>query len=101
MEQEETPKEDGTHRSAKITPKSRHCLQLLEGKYGKRDEILRDNLNGKLRIVENKKQAERDSEDDEDADDEEEKCRKKSEKHMLPPRKMEDTRRFRQIPQTT
>ena len=37
--------------SAKITPKNRHCLRGLDNKYGKWDEILRDILNGKLRIV--------------------------------------------------
>ena len=40
--------------SAEITPKNRHCLRGLDGKYGKWDEILRDILNGKLRIVQNK-----------------------------------------------
>ena len=37
--------------SAEITPKNRHCLRGLDGNYGKWDEILRDILNGKLRIV--------------------------------------------------
>ena len=41
--------------SAEITPKNRHCLRGLDGKYGKWDEILRDILNRKLRIVQNKK----------------------------------------------
>ena len=58
--------------SAEITPKNRHCLRGLDGKYGKWDEILRDILNGKLRIVQNKKHTETETEDeDEDEDDEE------------------------------
>ena len=40
--------------SAEITPKNRHCLRGLDGEYGKWDEILRDILNGKLRIVQKK-----------------------------------------------
>ena len=42
--------------SAEITPKNRHCLRGLDGKYGKWDEILRDILNGKLRIQNSAKQ---------------------------------------------
>ena len=56
--------------SAEITPKNRHCLRGLDGKYGKWDEILRDILNGKPRIVQNKKHTETETED-EDEDDEE------------------------------
>ena len=56
--------------SAEITPKNRHCLHGLDGKYGKWDEILSDILNGKLRIVHNKKHTETETED-EDEDDEE------------------------------
>ena len=37
--------------NAEITPKNRHCLRGLDGKYGRWDEILRDILNGKLKIV--------------------------------------------------
>ena len=55
--------------SAEITPKNRHWLRRLDGKYGKWDEILPDILNGKLRIVQNKKRTETDSEDDDDFDD--------------------------------
>ena len=58
--------------SAEITPKNRHCLRGLDGKYGKWDEILRDSLNGKLRIIQNKKRTETDWEDDEDDDDDQE-----------------------------
>ena len=39
--------------NAEITPKNRHCLRGLDGKYGRWDEILRDILNGKLKIVQN------------------------------------------------
>ena len=41
--------------NAGITPKNRHCLRGLDGKYGRWDEILRDILNGKLKIVQNRK----------------------------------------------
>ena len=47
-------------------PKNRHCLRGLDGKHGRLDEILRDILNGKLKIVQNKKQAISDTEDDDD-----------------------------------
>ena len=57
---------------AEITAKNRHCLRGLDGKYGKWDEILRDILNGILRIVQNKKHTKTETEDeDEDEDDEE------------------------------
>ena len=58
--------------SAEITPKNRRCLRGLDGRYGKWDEILRDILNGKLRIVQNKKLTETESEDEDDDDDDEE-----------------------------
>ena len=58
--------------SAEITQKNSHCLRGLDGKYGKWDEILRDILNGKLRIVQDKKHTETDSEVDHDDDEEEE-----------------------------
>ena len=57
--------------SAEITPKNQQCLQGLDGKYGKWDEILSDILNGKLRIVQNKKQTETETEDEDDDDEEE------------------------------
>ena len=38
----------------------------MDGKYGRWDEILRDILNGKLKIVQNKKRTESDNDDDED-----------------------------------
>ena len=58
--------------SAEITSKNRHCLRGPDVKYGKWNEILRDNLNGKLRIVHNRKRTEADSEDDDDDDDDDE-----------------------------
>ena len=58
--------------SAEMTPKNRHCLRGLDNKYGKRDEILRDILNGKLRIEQNKKQTETETEDEDYDDDDEE-----------------------------
>ena len=57
--------------NAEITPKNRHCLRGLDGKYGRWDEILRDILNGKLKIVQNRKTSISESEDDDDDDDEE------------------------------
>ena len=58
--------------SAEITPKNRHCLRGLDAKYGKWDEIIPDIMNGKLRIIQNKKRTKMDSEDDDDDYDEEE-----------------------------
>ena len=66
------PRESAPTVSAEITPKNRHCLRGLDGKYGKWDENLRDILNGKLRIVQNKKQTETETEDEDDDDDDEE-----------------------------
>ena len=45
-------------------------MRGLNGKYGRWDEILRDILNGKLKIVQNPKQPESDTEDDDDDDEE-------------------------------
>ena len=38
----------------KITPKNRHCLRGVDGKYMQWKEILRDILNGKLKIIQNR-----------------------------------------------
>ena len=54
-----------------IQPNNRHCLRGLDGKYGRWDEILRDILNGKLKIVQNRKKTETDKEEEDDEDDEE------------------------------
>ena len=54
-----------------ITPKNRHCLRGLDGKYGRWDEILRDILNGKLKIVQNRKTSVSETENEDDEDDEE------------------------------
>ena len=48
---EKKNRKDAALVNAEITPKNRHCLRGLDGKYGRWDEILRDILNGKLRIV--------------------------------------------------
>ena len=56
--------------SGEIQPKNRHCLRGLDGKYGRWDEILRDILNGKLKIVQNRK-TDSETEDDDDDEDEE------------------------------
>ena len=57
--------------NAEITPKNRHCLRGLDGKYGRWDDILRDILNGKLKIVQNRKVSVSETEDEDDDDDEE------------------------------
>ena len=59
------------HATGEINPKNRHCIRGLDGKYSQWDEILKDILNGKLKIVPNKKQAESDTEEDDDNEDEE------------------------------
>ena len=38
-----------------IQPKNRHCLRGLDEKCGRSDEIIRGILNGKLKIVQNRK----------------------------------------------
>ena len=58
--------------NGETTPKNRHCLRGLNRNYGRWDEILRDILNGKLKIVQNRnKKQEKDAEDDDDDDEEE------------------------------
>ena len=66
-----TKKELTVNASGEINPKNRHCLRGLDGKYGRLDEILRDILNGKLKIVQNRKTTDTETEDDDDEDDEE------------------------------
>ena len=58
--------------TGEINPKNRHCLRGLDGKYGRWYEILRDILNGKLKIVQNKKRAESETDDDDEDEDDEE-----------------------------
>ena len=65
-------KEPAINTSGEINPKNRHCLRGLDGKYGRWDEILRDILNGKLKIVQNRKQTGSDTEEEDDDDDDEE-----------------------------
>ena len=65
-----TKKESKVNTSGEINPKNRHCLRGLDGKYGRGDEILRDILNGKLKIVQNRKTTDTETEDDDDEDDE-------------------------------
>ena len=57
--------------SGEITPQNRHCLEGLEGKYGRWVEILCNILNSKLQIVQNWKKSESDAEVDDDDDEEE------------------------------
>ena len=49
---EKKGKKDTAITNAEITPKNRHCLRGLVGKYGRWDEILRDILNGKQKSSE-------------------------------------------------
>ena len=56
--------------NGEINPKNRHCLRGLDGKYGRWDEILRNILNGKLKIVQNRKATDTDTEQDDDDDEE-------------------------------
>ena len=55
-----------------INPKNQHCLRGMDWRYDRWDEILRDILNGKLIIVQNKKRTESDTDDDDDDGDDEE-----------------------------
>ena len=64
--------EPALNTTGEINPKNRHCLRGLDEKYGRWDEILRDILNGKLKIVQNKKRAESNTDDDDDDEDDEE-----------------------------
>ena len=68
---EKKNRKDAALVNAEITPKNRHCLRGLDGKYGRWDEILRDILNGELRILKNRKTSISESEDEDDDDDEE------------------------------
>ena len=63
-------KEPAINTSGEINPKNRHCLRGLNGKYGRWDEILRDIQNGKLKIVQNPKQPESETEVEDDDDEE-------------------------------
>ena len=58
--------------SGEIQPKNRHCLRGLDGKCGCWDEILRDILIGKLKIVQNRKKSDSEMEDEDDDDDDDE-----------------------------
>ena len=62
-------KELKVNTSGEINPKNRHCLRGLNGMYGRWDKILRDILNGKLEIVQNRKTTDTETEDDDDKDD--------------------------------
>ena len=65
-------KESTINASDKINPKNRHCLRDVDGNYGRCDEILRDIVNGQLKIVQNRKATDIETEDDDDDDDDEE-----------------------------
>ena len=70
-DREESGREQIPLTDNEIQPKNRHCLRELDGKYGRWDEILRDILNGKLKIVQNRKKTETDTEEEDNEDDEE------------------------------
>ena len=54
-----------------ITPKNRHCLRGVDGKYIKWNEVLRDVLNGEMKMVPNQR-TESDSESEEGEIDDDE-----------------------------
>ena len=70
--EKKTQKEPTINASGEINPKNRHCLRGLDGKYGRWDEILRDILNGKLKLVKTRKTATSDTEEEDDYDEDEE-----------------------------
>ena len=55
--EKKTRRESTINANGEINPKNRHCLRGLDGKYGRWDEILRDILNGKLKLVKTRKQT--------------------------------------------
>ena len=58
--------------SGEIQPNNRYCPRGLDGKYGRWDEILRDILNVKHKIVQNRKRSDSETEDGKDNDEDEE-----------------------------
>ena len=67
----EKKKERAPQIGDKITPKNRHCLRGVDGKYIQWNEILRDILNGKLKIIQNRtRKSESESESEEGEIDE-------------------------------
>ena len=89
--------------TSETNPKNRHCIRGLDGKYSRRDEILKDILNGKLKIVPNKKRAESDTEEDDDDEDEEmpEEAGTPIVQYLTHPRKTGDTCQYGQIRKKT
>ena len=71
FQHEKKSRKDTALTNAEITPINHHCLRGLDGKYGRWDEILRDILNGKLKIVQSRKTSVSEIEDEDDDDDEE------------------------------
>ena len=70
--QTEKEKERAPQTGDKITPKNRHCFRGVDGKYIQWNEILRDILNGKLKIIQNRtRKFESESESEEAEIDEE------------------------------
>ena len=70
--QTEKKKERAPQIGEKITPKNRHCLRGVNGKYIQWNEILRDILKGKLKIIQNRtRKSESESESEEGEIDEE------------------------------
>ena len=52
--QTENKKERAPQIGNKITPKNRHCLRAVDGKYIQWNGLLQDILNGKLKIIQNR-----------------------------------------------
>ena len=70
--EKKTRRESTINANGEINPKNRHCLRCLDGKYGRWDEILRDILNGKLKLVKARKQTTSDTEEEDYYDEDEE-----------------------------
>ena len=70
--EKKTRRESTKNANGEINRKNRHCLRGLDGKYGKWDEILRNILYGKLKLVTARKQTTSDTEEEDDYDEDEE-----------------------------
>ena len=64
--EKKTRREQLPQTNNEIQPNNRHCLRGLDGKYGRWDEILRDILNGKLNIVQNRRKTDTDTEEEDE-----------------------------------
>ena len=69
---ERNTQKEPANTKGEINPKNRHCLRGLDDKHGRWYEILRDILDGKLKIVQKRKSTGRDTEKQDEYDDDEE-----------------------------